>query len=86
MAVNVKVELRHHRGDRDHQSYEEREREFKFLMQKFRRAMSEAGVMQELRQRESYESDSRKRRRKQREADLARLKAKLKESFGRRGH
>jgi len=82
MAVNVRVETRHHRGDRE-PSYDEREKDFKILMTKFRRACSDAGIMQQLRQRESYESKGCKRRRKKREAELARLKSKLKENFAR---
>ena len=60
---------------------EEREREFKKLFTLFKKQCAEAGVLQSCKQHESFESNSRKRRRKKRAAELARLKDKLKENF-----
>lgn len=73
MARNVRVELRPGREGHDG--------DFKFLLTKFRRARSEAGIEAELRRREYYESPGQKRRRKKREAERADLKAKLRENF-----
>ena len=79
MAVNVRVELKPY-GREAHMHPDDA---LKVLMTKFRRACSDAGVQHRLRQLESYESKGRKRRRKKREAELALLKAKLRESFAR---
>jgi len=65
--------------------WEDRDKEFRTLMGKFRKAVSEAGIINIYKQKETYESEGRKRRRKKREAEISRLKTKLKENFTQRG-
>lgn len=61
---------------------------FKVLLSRFRGAMKESGILQTYRQKQFYESPSRKKRRKSREAESARLKLKnkLKENFTRKNN
>ena len=73
-AVRVRVAARGHGDDRD--------KEFRQMLSRFRRECAESGVLQSLREHESYESPSCKRRRKRREAELSRLKSKLRSNFG----
>ncbi len=54
---------------------------FKRMFVNFKIACVDAGIMHIYKQHEVYESKSRKKRRKKREADLARLKNKLRENF-----
>lgn len=54
---------------------------FKKMLIAFNRACTDAGVMHTYKQHETYESKNRKKRRKQREAEIARMKQKLKENF-----
>jgi ribosomal protein S21 len=78
MASNVKVvakPLSHN------PSREERDRNFKFLFTSFKRAVATAGVLKEYKKHENYESKGQKRRRKKREAMIAILKGKMRESF-----
>ena len=79
-VARVRVEARDRGGH-----WEDRDKEFRILLGKFRKAVSEAGIINTYKQKETYESKGRKRRRKKREAELARLKAKLKENFAQRG-
>lgn len=74
-ATRVKVESRQ-KGD-----YYDRDKEFRFLFRKFNKAVQDAGIIQELKRREFYESPGRKERRKKKEAEITRLKAKLKDNF-----
>lgn len=67
--------------ERHHSHYEDRDKEFRALLGRFRKAVSEAGIINTYKQHETYESKGRKRRRKKREAETARLKLKLKENF-----
>lgn len=77
-VARVRVEAR----DRDRGGHwEDRDKEFRALFGKFRKAVSEAGIINTYKQHETYESRGRKRRRKKREAEISRLKAKLKENF-----
>lgn len=74
-ATRVKVESRQ-KGD-----YYDRDKDFKFLFRKFNKAVQEAGILQELKQREYYESPGRKARRKKKEKEMTILRAKLKDNF-----
>lgn len=68
MSVNVRVELRYNGGNNRF----DRERSTLNLLRQFKRAVAEAGVLQELREREFYEKPGEKRRRMQRQAELQR--------------
>jgi len=81
-AVRVRVELKIHNP---HPSYEEREIAFKKMFTAFKKACTDSGVLHSYKQHEAFESKSRKCRRKKRESELQRLKAKLKENFTERG-
>ncbi len=76
--VNVRVEVKYHNP---HGSHDERFRDFKKAFTVFKKLMNTEGVMAEYKAHEYYESRGRKKRRKQREAELAQLKGKLKENF-----
>lgn len=69
------------RNQSSHLSRDEREREFKKLFTLFKKQCAEAGVIHDYKAHETFESKSRKRRRKKREAELARMKGKLRENF-----
>jgi ribosomal protein S21 len=73
-AVRVRVEVKNY-------GFEERDHSFKRLFTAFKKACSESSVMHECKQHETYESKSRKRRRKKRESEIQRLKSKLRENF-----
>lgn len=62
-------------------SREDREMAFRKMHTAFKKAVTEAGVLHQYKQHEYYESPSEKKRRKKRESDLQKLKAKLRESF-----
>ncbi len=76
--ANVRVECKNFNP---HAHPEDRMREFKRMHTVFKRLVSVNGVLYEYKEHQHYESKSRKRRRKKREAELARLKDKLKENF-----
>ena len=59
----------------------ERDIAFKKMLAGFRKACNEAQIPQTYKQKAYYESPGEKRRRKKRESELQRLKAKLKENF-----
>lgn len=83
-AVRARVEARH---AHENLSRDEREREFKIMMLRFRKAVTEAGILQDCKAHEEFESKSRKARRKKKEAAITRLKSRLKENFsGRRNY
>ncbi len=65
-----------------HASYGERENAFKNMMRAFKKACGDAGIQHDYRKHEYHESPGEKRRRKMRESEVNRLKAKLKENFG----
>ncbi len=67
-AVNVRVEAKD-----TVQTYEN----FRGLLGAFRRACIRAGISKDCKRHQEYESPGRKRRRKKREAEIARLKDKL---------
>lgn len=54
---------------------------FQKLHNAFKKAVAEAGILHDYKKHEFYESKGEKRRRKKREADLQRLRSKLKENF-----
>jgi small subunit ribosomal protein S21 len=55
--------------------------DFRRLFTAFKKNLAQSGVLQEYKKHEFYESPSEKRRRKQREAKVQRLKDKLRENF-----
>lgn len=65
------------------QSREELEIAYRKLLGAFRNACKDAGVLHTIKMCRHYESPGRKKRRKLRESEVARLKAKLKENFSR---
>jgi ribosomal protein S21 len=73
-----KVELR----DLPHNpSWYEREVAFKKMFTAFKKAVAEAGILHDYKQREYYETPGEEKRRKKREAENVRLKEKLRENF-----
>lgn len=75
---NVRVELRdmHPNCSRD-----ERETAFRRMFATFKKAVTDAGVLHDYKEHEFYESESKKKRKKKRDAELQRLKMKLRENF-----
>lgn len=76
-VARVRVELRENR----YADYDDRENAFKKMFTAFKKKCNETGIMHAYKQHESFESNSRKRRRKERESEIQRLKAKLRENF-----
>lgn len=62
-------------------SHDERWSAFKKLLSAFNKACAANGVQHDYKKHEHYESPGEKKRRKRRESDVNRLKAKLKENF-----
>jgi ribosomal protein S21 len=62
-------------------SWQEREVAFKKLFSIFKKQVAEAGILHQFKEHEFYESPGEKRRRKNKESDNQRLKAKLRENF-----
>jgi ribosomal protein S21 len=62
-------------------SRQDKEIAFKKLLSAFNKAVAEARVLHEYKKHEYYESPSEKRRRKKRESELQKLRAKLSENF-----
>lgn len=58
---------------------------FKRMFIAFKSACTDAGVMHTYKQHETYESKTKKKRRKQREAEITRMKSKLRENFLQQG-
>lgn len=58
---------------------DDKDKEFKILMSRFRKAVGEYGIIQDIKQHKFYEPPGRKKRRKLREAELARMKLANKE-------
>ena len=71
--VRVRVEINPKEDDR--------EIAFRKMFAAFKKSCAEAGVMHAFKQHETFESKSRKKRRKSREAEIARIKTKLRENF-----
>ena len=74
----VRVEMRdlHPNCSRD-----ERETAFRRMFATFKKAVTDAGVLHDYKEHEFYESERRKKRKKKRDAELQRLKVKLRENF-----
>jgi len=62
-AVRVRVELK------ESKKFFDKEKNFKHMLQDFKRKVAEAGIMHELKRKQFYESKSEIARRKKREAD-----------------
>lgn len=62
-------------------SWYEREVAFKKMFTAFKKAVAEAGILHDYKQREYYETPGEERRRKKREAENVRMKEKLRENF-----
>ena len=73
MAKNVRVEVRNPSNDKN--------RDLEILLKKFNRAVDKSGCLQNVKQREYYESRGRKNRRQKKKADITRQKALIKENF-----
>lgn len=58
---------------------------FKRLFTAFKNACKDAGIQHAYKQHQTYESKSRKKRRKQLESEIARIKNKLRENFQQQG-
>jgi ribosomal protein S21 len=54
---------------------------FKRMLIAFRNAYTDAGIANAVRQHETYESKSRKKRRKKRESEVALIRQKLRQNF-----
>ena len=72
--ARVKVELRQN-------NFDDREAAFRKMFGVFKKQCSDCGIQHDYKQHQSYESKSRKLRRKRREAEIARLKDKVRENF-----
>ncbi len=70
MSVNVKVISK----IEPKASKYEREKDFKRLLANFRKHVTDSGIMALYKEKQTYESKGQKRRRKKKEADLARKK------------
>ena len=62
-------------------SFSDKEFAFKKMVAIFMKAVVDAGILQEYKKRESYESPGEKRRRKKKEINNQILKSKLRENF-----
>lgn len=62
-------------------SAQDRENSFKRMFSIFKKAVVDAGILQEYKKREFYESPGEKRRRKKKEQQNHTLKSKLRENF-----
>jgi len=62
-------------------SAEERDVAFRILFRTFKKACIDGGVLHNCKEHESFESNARKRRRKKRESEIGRLKAKIRDNF-----
>lgn len=58
---------------------------FRRMFIAFKIACTDAGIMHTYKQHETYESRTKKKRRKQRESEITRMKNKLKENFLQQG-
>jgi ribosomal protein S21 len=76
-AVRVRVELKQNGGS----SHEDREIAFRKMFAVFKKMVTDSGIMHSYKEHETYESKSIRKRRKKREAEIARLKAKLRENL-----
>jgi ribosomal protein S21 len=74
--ARVRVEAKERGGH-----WEDRDKEFRALLGKFRKIVSETGIINTYKQHSEFESKSRRRRRKRKEAELTRLKAQLRDNF-----
>lgn len=66
-------------------SWQEKDLAFRKMFSIFKKQVAEAGILRLYKVHEFYESPGEKRRRKRKEADNARLKAKLRENFPENG-
>lgn len=78
-VVRVSVQLP--RYITQNSTHEEKNAAFRKMFANFKKGCAEAGVIHSFKEHETYESPGRKRRRKQRESEIAILKAKIKENF-----
>lgn len=62
-------------------SWQEKDIAFKKMFSTFKKQVAEAGILQQCKKHEFYESPGEKKRRKKKESHNARLKATLRESF-----
>lgn len=62
-------------------SWQDKDYAFGKLRSAFKKAVADAGILHELKKRESYESRGEKKRRKKKESIQNRLKEKLRENF-----
>ena len=62
-------------------SWYEREMAFKKMFTAFKKAVADAGILHDYKEREHYETPGQLRRRKRREAENQRMKDKLRENF-----
>jgi len=72
-VTRVKVELK--------KKYNDRERNFKDMFQDFKRRVSNAGILHDLKEHQYFESKSSKRRKKKREATKKHKQAMLEEKI-----
>ena len=67
-------------------SWQDKDAAFRKMFSVFKKQVAEAGILRLYKVHEFYESPGEKRRRKRKEADNARLKAKLRENFPERSN
>lgn len=75
--ARVRIEVNSKEDDRDVA--------FRKMFMAFKSACTDAGIQHAYKQHETYESKPRKKRRKMREAEIARIKSTLKENFLQQG-
>jgi ribosomal protein S21 len=79
--ARVRVELKNFQRPGKQNTSDQRWTDFKSMLSAFNRAVINTGLMNTLKAREFYESPGEKRRRKKKEANLTRMKSKLKKNF-----
>ena len=67
-----------------HATYQEREIAFRKMQSAFKKAVDDSGLLREYRKYEHYESPSRKRKTKQKQNEINKMKARAKENMEKR--
>lgn len=81
MANKVRVRVELNKEGVDMSDERDRWSAFRKMLIEYRKARQRAGIEQTLKEHQVYETPNRKRRRKGREAEIARLKEKLRDNF-----
>lgn len=74
MACNIRVELK---SIPHYATKEQKEKAFRGMFAAFKRKINESGILTEYKERQTYETQSERKRRKTKEAELRKKKEKL---------